>query len=215
MQDAAPGGVRPGPFPSFPTHEGPVHLARSLGPWPALTEGAARGPLEPRHTSDSRLEKCADPLRVPRSPPRCLRCGAVGSCGPQCAAWGQRRAWREGPVSLRVGAARGQELRSSSDREVGAGGGRSQPPAARLCRWWCGAAAGARCEARGRCGCGRGQPQRALRRGGGPAAQGGGGGAHQPPSRPSCEQLRWRGGGSSSRLAQWRQCHAGPPRGGR
>lgn len=40
-QDAAPGGVRPGPFLSFPTHEGPVHLARPLGPWPALTEGAA------------------------------------------------------------------------------------------------------------------------------------------------------------------------------
>lgn len=28
VQDAAPGGVRPGPFLSFPTHEGPVHLAR-------------------------------------------------------------------------------------------------------------------------------------------------------------------------------------------
>lgn len=56
------------------------------------------------------------------------------------------------PVSpVRCGG-QGRELRSSSEREVGAGGGKSQPPAARLCRWWCGAAAGARCEARGRCG---------------------------------------------------------------
>lgn len=132
-QDAAPGGVRPGPFFSFPTHAGPVHCACPLGPWPALTEGAL-GPPGPRHTSDSRLEKCAEPLRVPRSPPRCLRWGAAGSGGPQCAACGHRRAWRDGPVSLRVGAARGHELRSSSEREVGAGGGRSQPPAARRCR---------------------------------------------------------------------------------
>lgn len=40
-QDAAPGEVQPGPFLSFPTHEGLVHLARPLGSWPALTEGAA------------------------------------------------------------------------------------------------------------------------------------------------------------------------------
>lgn len=133
-QDAAPGGVRPGPFFNFPTHAGAVLGACPLGPWPALTEGTVGLPGL-RHTSDSRLEKCAEPLRVPRSPPRCLRWGAAGSGGPQCAACGHRRAWREGPVSLRAGAARGHELRSSSEREVGAGGGTSQGPAARRCRW--------------------------------------------------------------------------------
>lgn len=133
-QDAAPGGVRPVPPFPFPSHAGPVHCACPLGLWPALTEGAI-GPPGPRHTSDSRLEKCADPRRVPRSPPRCLLWDVAGSGGPQWAACRHRRAWREGPVSRRAGATRGHELRSSSEREVGAGGGRSQPPAARRCLW--------------------------------------------------------------------------------